>query len=62
MIQPDIPTSDGAKSKAATFDAPTIERVLRPLARKAGGMTGADIRELVQNARRMARRGSARHL
>ncbi len=56
MMQPDIATSDGAISEAATSDAPTIERVLRPLARKAGGMTGADIREVVQNAKRMARR------
>jgi cell division protease FtsH len=51
MMQPESPTSDGA-----TFDAATIERVLRPLARKAGGMTGADLREVVQNARRKARR------
>jgi cell division protease FtsH len=51
MLQSDIATSNGA-----TSDAATIERVLRPLARKAGGMTGADIREVVQNARRMARR------
>lgn len=51
MIQPDIATPE-----VATSDGATIERVLRPLARKAGGMTGADIRELVQNARRKARR------
>jgi cell division protease FtsH len=51
MMQPDIATSNGA-----TSDAPAIERVLRPLARKAGGMTGADISEVVQNARRKARR------
>ncbi|KQZ87239.1 hypothetical protein ASD64_07315 [Mesorhizobium sp. Root157] len=51
MMQPDIATSNGA-----TSDAPAIERVLRSLARKAGGMTGADISEVVQNARRMARR------
>jgi cell division protease FtsH len=55
MIQSEMPTSNGPTS-AATFDAATIERVLRPLARKAGGMTGADIRELVQTARRKARR------
>jgi cell division protease FtsH len=56
MIQPEIPASNGAASATATFDAATIEHVLRPLARKAGGMTGADIREVVQNARRKARR------
>ena len=56
MMQPDLATSNGATSAAATFDAATIERVLRPLARKAGRMTGADIREVVQNARRKARR------
>ncbi|MDN5927336.1 MAG: ATP-dependent Zn protease [Hyphomicrobiales bacterium] len=51
MIQPDTATPDVPTSGGAT-----IERVLRPLARKAGGMTGADIREVVQNARRKARR------
>jgi cell division protease FtsH len=50
MTQPDIATSNGA-----TPDAATIERALRPLARKAGGMTGADLREVVQSARRKAR-------
>lgn len=40
----------------AAFDGVTIERVLRPLARKAGGLTGADIEELVKSARRKARR------
>lgn len=40
----------------AAFDGVTIERVLRPLARKAGGLTGADIEEVVKNARRKARR------
>jgi cell division protease FtsH len=56
MIQPDIARADGATPEVTTFDAATIERVLRPLARKAGGMTGADIGEVVQNARRKARR------
>ena len=51
MIQTDTSTPG-----VTTPDGTTIERVLRPLARKAGGMTGADIRELVQNARRNARR------
>jgi cell division protease FtsH len=56
MMQPDIATSDGATPAAAASDRTTIEQVLRPLARKAGGMTGADIKELVQSARRKARR------
>jgi cell division protease FtsH len=48
-------------AQAAAFDvtAPdgaTIERVLRPLVRKANGLTGADIQEVVKNARRKARR------
>jgi cell division protease FtsH len=51
MIQPDIATPE-----VATSDGATVERVLRPLARKAGGMTGADIKEVIQNARRKARR------
>lgn len=51
MIQPDIATPE-----VATSDGATVERVLRPLARKAVGMTGADIRDVVQNARRKARR------
>jgi ATP-dependent Zn protease len=46
MIQPQVAAPDHA----------TIERVLRPLARKAGGLTGADIEEVVKNARRKARR------
>mgnify|MGYP001106146833 CR=1 FL=1 len=56
MIQPDTATADHAISSGTTSDETAIERVLRPLARKAGGMTGADIREVVQNARRKARR------
>jgi cell division protease FtsH len=46
MIQPQVAAPDHA----------TIERVLRPLARKAGGLNGADIEEVVKNARRKARR------
>jgi ATP-dependent Zn protease len=46
MTQPEVATPDHA----------TIERVLRPLARKAGGLNGADIEEVVKNARRKARR------
>jgi len=46
MIQPEVATPDQA----------TIERVLRPLARKAGGLNGADIEAVVQSARRKARR------
>ena len=56
MMQPEISTSNGATSQVTTPDGAMIERVLRPLARKAGGMTGADISEVVQNARRKARR------
>lgn len=56
MIQSDTARPRAATSEASPSDAAMIERVLRPLARKAGGMTGADIRELVQNARRKARR------
>lgn len=56
MIQPDSATADHAISSGTTSDETVIERVLRPLSRKAGGMTGADIREVVQNARRKARR------
>lgn len=40
----------------AAFDGATIERVLRPLARKAGGLNGADIEEVIKNARMKARR------
>jgi len=46
VAAPDVTAPDGA----------TIERVLRPLARKAGGLNGADIEEVVKNARRKARR------
>lgn len=46
MIQPEVAAPDHA----------VIERVLRPLARKAGGLTGADIEEVIQSARRKARR------
>ena len=51
MIQPEVAAPD-----IAAFDGATIERVLRPLARKAGGLNGADIEEVVKNARRKARR------
>lgn len=44
------------RPEVAAPDPATIERVLRPLARKAGGLTGADIEEVVKNARRKARR------
>jgi ATP-dependent Zn protease len=37
-------------------DEAAVERVLRTLSRKAGGMTGADIEALVQEAKRKARR------
>lgn len=45
-----------AAPDVTTFDGAMIERVLRPLARKAGGLNGADIEEVVKNARRKARR------
>lgn len=51
MTQPQAAAPD-----IAAFDGTMIERVLRPLARKAGGLTGADIEEVVKNARRKARR------
>ena len=51
MTQPEAAAPD-----IAAFDGATIERVLRPLARKAGGLNGADIEEVVKNARRKARR------
>ena len=51
MIQTEVASPD-----IAAFDGATIERVLRPLARKAGGLNGADIEEVVKNARRKARR------
>lgn len=41
--------------EVAKPDDAAIEGVLRPLARKAGGLTGADIEAVVQNARRKAR-------
>ena len=47
---------EAAAPDVAAFDGATIERVLRPLARKAGGLNGADIEEVVKNARRKARR------
>lgn len=48
--------AQAAAPDIAAFDGVTIERVLRPLARKAGGLTGADIEEVVKNARRKAKR------
>ena len=51
MTQPEVAAPD-----VTAPDGATIERVLRPLARKAGGLTGADIEEVIKNARRKARR------
>jgi ATP-dependent Zn protease len=51
MIQPEVAAPD-----IDAFDGATIERVLRPLARKANGLNGADIEAVVKNARRKARR------
>src|SRR5690606_36373585 len=48
--------AQAAAPDIAAFDGATLERVLRPLARKANGLNGADIEELVKSARRKARR------
>jgi cell division protease FtsH len=56
MTQPQAVAPDIAAFDVTGFDGATIERVLRPLARKANGLNGADIEELVKNARRKARR------
>lgn len=56
MTQPQAAAPDIAAFDDTAPDGATIERVLRPLARKANGLTGADIEEVVKNARRKARR------
>jgi cell division protease FtsH len=44
------------QAEVAALDHVAVEHVLRPLARKAGGLNGADIEELIRKVRRKARR------
>jgi cell division protease FtsH len=44
------------QAQVAAPDQATVEQVLRSLARKAGGLNGADIEALVRTARKKARR------
>ena len=62
MMQPNIARSNGATSGGATFDAATIERLLRLLARKAGGMTGADLRDRPERQEKGPAGEAGRHL